>query len=111
MRGDRAINEAQAEVIKRVFRDYAAGKSAKRIAVELNEDRIAAPGGRIQIEELHEALQEDSEAKRMIAANTIRSLMKAIILTPANGKVEIDVQGDLAVILMISAQTNPALLN
>lgn len=45
MRGDRTINELQAEVIRRIFRDYAAGKSAKRIAVELNKDGIAAPGG------------------------------------------------------------------
>ncbi len=45
MRGDRTINEVQAEVIRRIFRDYAAGKSAKRIAFELNKDGIAAPGG------------------------------------------------------------------
>jgi len=32
-------------VIRRIFRDYVVGKSAKRIAVELNRDGIAAPGG------------------------------------------------------------------
>ncbi len=31
--------------IRRIFRDYAAGKSTKRIAFELNKDGIAAPGG------------------------------------------------------------------
>lgn len=44
VRGDRTINEVQAEVIRRIFRDYAAGESAKRIAFELNKDGIAAPG-------------------------------------------------------------------
>ncbi|MFC5373785.1 recombinase family protein [Brevundimonas faecalis] len=45
VRGDRSINEVQANVVRRIFRDYAAGKSAKRIAVELNKDSIPAPGG------------------------------------------------------------------
>ena len=38
-----------------------------------------------------------------------RGLVDKIVLTPVDGKVEIDVQGDLAGILMISAQKkNPA---
>jgi site-specific DNA recombinase len=37
---------------------------------------------RIRIEELYVALQEDSEAKWMVAADIIRSLVKEIILTP-----------------------------
>ncbi len=45
VRGDRKINEAEAAVVRRIFRDYAAGKSPKRIASELNSERIAAPGG------------------------------------------------------------------
>jgi site-specific DNA recombinase len=45
VRGDRTINGVQADVIRRIFCDYAAGKSAKRIAFELNKDGIAAPGG------------------------------------------------------------------
>ncbi|WP_109614973.1 recombinase family protein [Pseudaminobacter salicylatoxidans] len=45
VRGDRTINEAQAEVVRRIFRDYAAGKSAKMIAVSLNRDSIPAPTG------------------------------------------------------------------
>ncbi|WP_448956660.1 recombinase family protein [Labrys neptuniae] len=44
-RGERTINEQQAQVIRRIFRDYAGGKSAKRIAHELNRDGIAGPGG------------------------------------------------------------------
>ena len=45
IRGDRMINSEEAEVVRRIFRDYVVGKSAKRIAVELNRDCIAAPGG------------------------------------------------------------------
>lgn len=45
VRGDRTINEFQANVIRRIFRDYAAGKSANRIAVEFNKEGIRAPGG------------------------------------------------------------------
>lgn len=37
---------------------------------------------RAQVDELHSALKEDSEAKRMAAADVIRSLVKDIILTP-----------------------------
>ncbi|MGU3401664.1 recombinase family protein, partial [Brucellaceae bacterium D45D] len=45
IRGDRTINEREAEVVRRIFRDYAAGKSAKAIAVALNRESIAAPTG------------------------------------------------------------------
>ncbi|WP_395448940.1 recombinase family protein [Aminobacter sp. UC22_36] len=45
VRGDRTINPFEAEVIRRIFRDYVAGKSPKRIAVALNKDGIRAPGG------------------------------------------------------------------
>ena len=45
IRGNRSINEAQASVIQRIFRDYVAGKSAKRIATELNREGIVAPTG------------------------------------------------------------------
>ncbi len=56
----------------------------------------------VQVDELYAALQEDSEAKRMVAADTLRSLVKDIILTPENGELQIDVRGDLAGILAIS---------
>ena len=45
VRGDRAINETEATIVRRIFRDYAAGKSAKRIAMELNRDGVPAPSG------------------------------------------------------------------
>jgi site-specific DNA recombinase len=64
---------------------------------------------RKRIQQLYESLQDDDEGKRIEAADTIRSLVDQIVLTPVDGKMEIDVQGDLAGILMISVQTkNPA---
>jgi site-specific DNA recombinase len=45
VRGDRTIDEAEAAIVRRIFRNYAAGKSAKRIASELNRDRVPAPSG------------------------------------------------------------------
>ena len=44
-RGVRSINGFDAEVIRRIFRDYAAGKSPKRVATELNTEGISAPTG------------------------------------------------------------------
>ena len=64
---------------------------------------------RKRIQQLYEALQDEEEEKRIEAADILRSLVNQIVLTPVDGKVEIDVQGDLAGILIISAQTkNPA---
>jgi site-specific DNA recombinase len=60
---------------------------------------------RVQVAELHKALQEDSEAKRMAAADIIRSLVKEIVLTPMEDELKIDVRGDLAGILAISLKT------
>ena len=45
VRGDRTIDHQQAVVVRRIFDDYAAGKSAKRIAVELNREKVPAPSG------------------------------------------------------------------
>ncbi|WP_369689563.1 recombinase family protein [Acetobacter pasteurianus] len=45
MRGERVINNAQAVIVRRIFQDYAAGKSAKKIAVSLNEDHVPYPTG------------------------------------------------------------------
>jgi site-specific DNA recombinase len=43
--GDREIVPAEAEVIRRIFRDYAAGVSPKALAKRLNAERCAGPGG------------------------------------------------------------------
>ena len=58
---------------------------------------------------LRETLQDDTEEERIEAANVIRSLVEDIILTPVEGKVEIDVRGDLAGIVTLSVERkNPA---
>lgn len=43
IRGLREIDEDQAEIVRRVFREYAAGQSALAIAKRLNEEGIAPP--------------------------------------------------------------------
>jgi DNA invertase Pin-like site-specific DNA recombinase len=44
--GERRINPAQAEIVQRIFRDYAAGKAPRTIAADLNRYNIPGPGGR-----------------------------------------------------------------
>lgn len=44
--GGRKINEAEAAVVRRIFEAFAAGKSPRAIAHELNADGVAGPGGR-----------------------------------------------------------------
>jgi site-specific DNA recombinase len=39
-RGEREIVEAEAEVVRRIFRDYAAGKSPEAIAKDLNREGV-----------------------------------------------------------------------
>lgn len=46
IRGDREIVPEEAEVIRRIFREFASGKSPKAIAVDLNKDGIPGPLGR-----------------------------------------------------------------
>ncbi len=60
---------------------------------------------REQVGALHEALQDDTEATRLKAGEILRSLVKAIILTPEADELKIDVRGDLAGILAISLKT------
>ncbi|WP_426014027.1 recombinase family protein [Caulobacter sp. DWR2-3-1b2] len=43
--GEREIIADEAQVIRRIFRDYAAGKSPRRIAIELNAEGVPAPWG------------------------------------------------------------------
>jgi DNA invertase Pin-like site-specific DNA recombinase len=44
--GEREIIKEQAEVIRQIFKDYAAGISPKKIAHQLNKDGIPAPSGK-----------------------------------------------------------------
>lgn len=45
VRGGRAINDAEARIVRRIFVESAAGKSPRRIAVDLNRDHIPGPRG------------------------------------------------------------------
>ncbi len=44
--GERRINVDEAQVVRRIFRDYVAGHSPRHIAHRLNADKVAGPGGR-----------------------------------------------------------------
>ena len=46
VRGKRAINKAQANVVRRIFQDYVAGKSPRTIAAALNAEGVPAARGR-----------------------------------------------------------------
>lgn len=46
-RGLREVDPVEAEVVRRIFRDHAAGQSPMRIARTLNEEGVPAPGGAV----------------------------------------------------------------
>jgi len=46
VRGDRIINQHEADIIARIFIEYSAGKSPKAIAAQLNRDGIHGPTGK-----------------------------------------------------------------
>lgn len=46
IRGDREINPEQADTIRRIFREFASGKSPKAIAKDLNREGVPGPLGR-----------------------------------------------------------------
>ena len=46
IRGDREIVPEEADTIRRIFREFASGKSPKAIAVDLNRDGVPGPLGR-----------------------------------------------------------------
>ena len=43
--GERLINPEQAEIVRRIFSEYASGASPRAIATRLNDDKIPAPSG------------------------------------------------------------------
>jgi site-specific DNA recombinase len=45
VRGERKINEAEAAVVRRIFLEFAAGRSPRAIATDLNRDGIPGPCG------------------------------------------------------------------
>ncbi|SDF09788.1 recombinase family protein, partial [Rhodospira trueperi] len=46
IRGERTINEDQARIVRRIFDEYAVGRSSRTIAVGLNTDGIPGPSGK-----------------------------------------------------------------
>lgn len=46
IRGEREIDEEQAEIVRRIFREFVAGKGPQRIAADLNRDGIPSPTGK-----------------------------------------------------------------
>ena len=46
VRGERRINEAEAAIVRRIFREYAAGASPRAIVRRLNDDGIPGPRGK-----------------------------------------------------------------
>ena len=46
IRGEREIIEEQADIVRRIFREYVAGKGPQRIAADLNRDGIPSPTGK-----------------------------------------------------------------
>ena len=46
IRGDRQINDFQAGIVRRIFNEYAAGKSPRAIAQTLNREKVSGPSGK-----------------------------------------------------------------
>ena len=44
-RGQRTINEAEANIVRRIFSEYIAGNNPRKIAASLNADKIPSPRG------------------------------------------------------------------
>ncbi|CAN7504757.1 recombinase family protein [Brucella pseudogrignonensis] len=47
IRGDREINKAEANVVRRIFREFAAGIGPRSIARRLNEEGVPGPNGKL----------------------------------------------------------------
>ncbi|WP_319798705.1 recombinase family protein [Nitrobacter sp.] len=47
IRGDREIDEAEADVVRRIFREFAAGVGPRTIARTLNEEGVPGPNGKL----------------------------------------------------------------
>ena len=46
IRGQRSINENEATIVRRIFGEYASGRSSRAIAKGLNEERVSGPTGK-----------------------------------------------------------------
>ena len=48
IRGERSIDEAEAEIVRRIFLEFARGTGPRAIARRLNEDGIPGPKGKLR---------------------------------------------------------------
>lgn len=46
IRGERRINEPEALIVRRIFREFAVGKSPRAVAIDLNREGLPGPFGR-----------------------------------------------------------------
>ena len=85
----------------------------RRLELERELETTAAPAPRLhpniaeayrrKVEELHGALKADDAGP---ARELIRGLVEAIVLVPENGRLRVEVRGELAAILRLSGLTN-----
>lgn len=73
IRGLREVDEDQADIVRRIFTEFAAGQSPRAIAERLNLDRVPAPGGRKGVQTFWRAstLYGDRKRKNGILQNRL----------------------------------------
>ena len=85
----------------------------RRLELERELETAKAPAPRLhpniaevyrrKVEELHEALKADDSGP---ARELVRGLVEAIVLTPENGRLKVEMRGELAAILRLSGFAN-----
>src|SRR6516162_7426178 len=85
----------------------------RRLELERELETAKAPAPRLhpniaevnrrKVEELHEALKAEDAGP---ARELVRGLVEAIVLTPENGRLKVEVRGELAAILRLSGLAN-----
>ena len=107
-----AVGQAAARLADKM-NDLAARQEALKQEIEQAEEPPPllhpemAGAYRAEVEKLHEALNSPEDLDQRNAADAIRTLIEAIVLTPEEGQLMIDVRGDLAGILAISTKQKP----
>jgi DNA invertase Pin-like site-specific DNA recombinase len=109
--GEREIEPAEAAIAERIFRDFIGGISPKQIAKNLNREGIAGPFGdgrlyRQKVTTLAQALAHPETRTEATAA--LRGLIDAIVMTPADGGLRIELKGNLAAMLGATVQSKRA---
>jgi len=79
IRGEREIVETEATVIRRVFREFAAGRSPRRIALDLNRAGIPGPDGGLWARKIVTASRE-AVAQALNATHRPRTLLSGLLV-------------------------------